>query len=80
MARYYFDFRSMHAGSRDNEGMDLPDAEAAHEVALDALVDAAREAVIEGSLNQHFAVEVRTGIGPVLEVTAVFNSRIFMKH
>ncbi|MCP3397144.1 MULTISPECIES: DUF6894 family protein [unclassified Bradyrhizobium] len=80
MERYFFDFKSVHAGSRDPEGMDLPDAEAAHEVALDALMDAARAAVIEGCLDQRFAVEVRNGVGPVLEVTAVFNSRIFRRQ
>jgi hypothetical protein len=47
---------------------------------LDALVDAAREAVIEGSLDQRFAVEVRDGMGPVLEVTAIFNSRIVRRQ
>lgn len=77
MAHYFFDFKSMSVESRDTEGVELPDAEAAHEMALGALVDAARDAVIEGSLNQSFAVEVRNGIGPVLEVTAIFNSRIF---
>jgi hypothetical protein len=80
VTQYYFDFKSTDSASRDSEGMELPDAEAAHDVALDALVDAAREAVIEGSLNQHFAVEVRNEIGPVLELTAVFNSRIFSKQ
>lgn len=77
MALYFFDFKSVDVESLDTEGIELPDVEAAHDMALGALVDAARDAVIEGSLDQSFAVEVRTGIGPVLEVTAIFSSRIF---
>lgn len=80
MSLYFFDFKSVNAESRDTVGVQLPDAEAAHDMALGALVDAARDAVIEGSLDQHFAVEVRNGIGPVLEVTAVFNSKIHRKQ
>jgi hypothetical protein len=80
MAHYFFDLRSAHVFSRDAEGVELLDVEAAHDMALGALVDAAREAVIEGSTEQPFAVEVRNGIGPILEVTAVFNSRIFRKQ
>jgi hypothetical protein len=80
MAHYFFDFKSAYAHSRDPEGMELPDAEAAHEVALDALVDAARDAIIEGAVDQRLVVEVRNGIGPVLEIAAVFDSRIFRKQ
>jgi len=77
MAHYFFDFKSLNTESLDTAGVELSDAEAAHDMALGALVDAARDAVIEGSLDQRFAVEVRNGIGPVLEVTAIFNSKIF---
>ncbi|MGO4508934.1 hypothetical protein AB4Z51_18130 [Bradyrhizobium sp. 2TAF36] len=49
-------------------------------MALGALVDAARDAVMEGSTGQRFAVEVRNRTGRVLEVTAIFNSRIFSKQ
>lgn len=80
MAQYFFDFRSTDIFSPDEEGVELQDAEAAHGMALEALIDAARDAVSEGTLDQRFAVEVRNGIGPVLEVTAVFNSRIFRKQ
>ena len=78
--RTFFDFRSAETFSADEEGIELLDAEAAHSMALGALVDAAREAVMEGSTDQNFAVEVRNGTGPVLEVTAIFNSRIFRKQ
>ncbi|MBR0831412.1 hypothetical protein JQ596_38495 [Bradyrhizobium manausense] len=77
MAQYFFDFKSDKTFSRDEDGVELLDAEAAHDMALCALIDAARDAVIEGSLGQRFAVEVRNGTGRVLEVTAVFNSKIF---
>ena len=77
MTQYYFDLRSDRAFSKDDEGINLRDADAAHQQALNALADLARDAVLEGSTNQHFAIEVRDGIGRVLEVTASYNSRIF---
>jgi hypothetical protein len=80
MAQYFFDFKSDHAFSRDDEGVELLHLEAAHDMALCALIDAARDAVMERSLGQRFAVEVRDGTGRVLEVTAVFNSKIFRKQ
>ena len=80
LAQYFFDLRSASTFSRDTDGIELPDAVAAHDMALGALVDVARDAVMEGALDQHFAVEVRNGTGPVLEVTAVFNSKIFRKQ
>lgn len=73
----FFDLRSSDAFSHDEEGVQLPDTEAAHEEALNGLLTAAREAVLEGAMNQHFAVEVRDGTGPVLEVAASFHSKIF---
>ena len=69
MSLYYFDLRSADSFSQDPDGTELPDVEAAHEMAVGALADALREAAIEDLLYQRFAVEVRNGIGPVLEVT-----------
>lgn len=80
MAKYFFDFRLGDLVALDDEGMELTDVEAAHEQALSALVDAAREAVLEGAADQQFAIEVRDDIGPVLEVTAVFGSQILRKQ
>jgi hypothetical protein len=80
VAQYYFDLRSGGTFSRDSDGVELPDAEAAHDMALGALVDAAREAVMEGAIDQRFAVEVRSGTGPILEVGAVFYSVIRSKQ
>jgi hypothetical protein len=75
MAQYFFDLKSADTFSRDDDGVKLPDAEAAHDLAIGALVDLARDAVIEGSIGQHFAVEVRNGTGPVLEVTIPSSNR-----
>lgn len=80
MALYFFDLKSAGIVSRDEEGMELPDAAAAHDIAFGALLDSARDAFLEGSTNHHFLVEVRNGTGPVLEVSAVFSSRIFRKQ
>jgi hypothetical protein len=80
MTHYFFDLRSAENFSRDEDGMDLPDAEAAHTMALGALIDVARDAVMEGSIDQKIAVEVRNGIGAVLEVGGVFYSMIFRKQ
>ena len=76
MVLYFFDLRSSDAFSHDEEGIQLPDTEAAHEEALNGLLTAAREAVLEGAMNQRFAVEVRDGSGPILEVAASFHSKI----
>lgn len=80
MTHYFFDLRSANTFSHDRDGIELPDAIAAHDMALDALVDAARDAVLEGAANQSYAVEVRNGDGPVLEVSAVFSSKIFRRQ
>jgi hypothetical protein len=80
MVRYFFDFRCHGAFSRDDEGSELPDTEAAHEEALNALSDALPEIVIQGATDQNFVIEVRDDLGPVLEVAAVLRSIIFRKQ
>ena len=80
MAQYFFDLRSDGIFSQDKDGVELLDAEAAHDMALGALVDAARDAVMEGSTGQHFAVEGRHRTGRVLEVTAILIARIIIKQ
>ncbi len=77
MANYFFDLKSSDTFSLDEEGIELPDAEAAHDVALDALFSTARDTVLEGCKDQHYAVEVRDETGPVLEIVADFHSSIF---
>jgi hypothetical protein len=80
MARYFFDFRSDGAYALDEEGEELLDVEAAHQEALSALADAIQHIVLEGAINQYFAVEVRDDFGQVLEVTAVLGSRFLRKQ
>jgi hypothetical protein len=80
MATYFFDLTSDDAESVDEEGIELPDAEVAHETALNALMRVAHDAVLEGSMSQRFAVSVRDVSGPVLEIAAEFHSRIFRKQ
>ena len=76
MSLYFFDLRSAGSFSRDDVGMELPDAEAAHDMAFDALVALARDGITEGTMGQRYTIEVRNGIGAVLEVTGVFDSKI----
>ena len=66
--------------SRDDEGIELSDVEAAHVEALGALADALCDVVREGKADQCLAIEVRDEFGPVLEVTAIFGSRILRKQ
>lgn len=80
MTHYFFDSRANGRLSLDEEGVELPDVDAAHDQALGALIDMARDAVSEGKISQEFSVQVRDGIGPVLEVTGVFGSRILWKQ
>ena len=80
MARYFFDFRTSGSSSIDEEGQDLLDMEAAHGMALSALLDAIRDIAIEGSKDQQFAIEVRDEFGPVLRISTVFESTLFRKQ
>ncbi len=80
MSLYFFDLKSAEIVSRDEEGIELPDAEAAHDAAISALVDAARDAIMEGATDQRLIVEVRNGTGPILEVGGVFHSKIIRKQ
>ena len=43
MVTYYFDFRTDDVLSQDEEGADLPNVEAAHRVALQAIADAIQD-------------------------------------
>jgi hypothetical protein len=73
MTRYFFDFRSDGAISTDDEGVDLSDADEAHEQAVGALAEGIRDVVLEGAKDQRFAVEVRDELGVVLRISAVLN-------
>ena len=80
MARYFFDFRSDGSLSADDEGLELLDADAAHQQAVGALVEGIRDIVLEGAKDQRFAVEVRDDLGRVLQISAVLASEFFRKQ
>jgi hypothetical protein len=80
MIRYFFDLRSGDVVSMDEEGRLLEDAEAAHQEAVGSLADGIVGIVVEGQSDQHVAVDVRDELGPVLEVSAVFASKILRKQ
>ena len=80
MTQFYFDFRAGESICRDEEGAELSDMGAAHDEALGALVDAICDVVTEGQADQRFAIEVRDPLGPVLEITATFGSRILRRQ
>ena len=80
MTRFFFDFRTDQDLMRDEDGTELPHVEQAHDEALGALVDAICDIVTEGQSGQQFAVEVRDELGPVLEITATFGSRILRRQ
>jgi hypothetical protein len=80
MAKYFFDFRARTAFSCDDEGLELSDIDAAHGEAVAALSDGIQDIIVQGASDQHFAVEVRDDLGPVLEVAAVLRSRIIRRQ
>jgi hypothetical protein len=63
-----------------HEGPELSGAEAAHEEALGALADAICDVFLEGQSDQRLAIAVRDELGPMIEVTAVFSSKILRKQ
>ena len=80
MIRYFFDFRSGDVVSKDDEGRVLEDIEAAHEEAIESLANGIKGLVVEGLADQHVAIDVSDELGPVLEVSAVFASKILRKQ
>ena len=80
MVTYYFDFRTGDVLSQDEEGASLPDIEAAHRAAVQAIADAIQGAVLQDLPSRPFLVEVRDDLGRVLEISAVLNSKILRKR
>jgi hypothetical protein len=58
MARYYFDWRDNDDFLEDDEGMDLPDLEAAKVEACRSLIERARD-VLPGADRHSLSIEVR---------------------
>ena len=77
MMRYFFDITADGELTPDEEGMILPNIDAAWHEASDSLADLARDTVrSEGT--PRLAISVRTDDGPVCE--AVFQWNIERKH
>jgi hypothetical protein len=77
MKRYYFDLRDGNSLARDEEGVELPDIQAAQEKAARSLADMARDALRRGPEHvrrHHMAIEVRDRNGPVLQATYLFET------
>ena len=60
MTRYFFDYRDANGVTRDEVGEDLPSVDAARELALVALGDAARDFSRRGR-EDHLTIEIRSG-------------------
>jgi len=80
MPIYFFDFRSGDVFSPDEEGEDFVDMDGVHKAAVDALASAVSEIMVEGKAGQHFVIEVRDDLGPVLELNAFVGSKILRKQ
>ena len=73
MKRYYFDIRDGDGFAPDEEGLELPDIEAAQEEAALSLADMARHAVRISRRNARLMqIEVRDDNGPILHAKFVF--------
>ena len=73
MKRYYFDIRDGDGFSPDEEGLELPDIEAAQQEAALCLAHLARDAVRISRRNAHLMqIEVRDHNGPLLQAKFVF--------
>jgi hypothetical protein len=73
MPRFFFDTRDGDAFLKDDEGVLLPDLEAARDQAAVSLAELARE-VIPGSARRELAVEVSDDRGPVLKALLHFEA------
>lgn len=80
MTVYFFDLQADDLQSIDEEGMELLNADAAHNQALDAFAGAIREIIQQGKSHQPIGVSVRDEIGTVLEISGVIQSRIVRKQ
>jgi Domain of unknown function (DUF6894) len=74
MKRYYFDIRKDDDLAADEEGLIMRDVDAVQKEAALSLADMAREAAPDGGFHR-MAIEVRDDIGPVLEVSYLWQIR-----
>lgn len=73
MPRYFFDTRDDDEYIKDDEGVDLPDIEAAKVQAATSLAELALD-VLPGCVKRELSVEVREGICPVLNMMLHFEA------
>jgi hypothetical protein len=71
MNRYYFDIRDADARFQDQDGVELPDLEAAETEAIRGLIGIAKDSLDRQQMRK-IAIEVRDGEGPVFEVSSVW--------
>ena len=65
MPRYFFDTDDGDQSHRDDDGLDLPHAEAARQAALDVLPDMARDKMPDGD-RRTFVASVRNDQGAII--------------
>jgi hypothetical protein len=75
MPVYFFDTRDNDTFIEDDEGLDLPDTEAAKVAAATSLAELARD-VLPGVAKRELAVEVRDDNGSVLKALMKFEAII----
>ena len=71
MPHYFFDTDDGDRSQRDEEGLDLPDAQAARTAALEALPDMVRDTLPDGD-RRSFTATVRNQHGTVLYTVTLF--------
>lgn len=74
MQRYYFDIHDGDVLVPDEEGLELADLARAEIEAAESLVGLMKDRSESGEIY-HFAVEVRTTVGPVFKVGVTFELR-----
>jgi hypothetical protein len=77
MALYFFDTRDDDTFLQDDEGVDLPDVEAALRAASASLGELARD-VLPGSARRELSVEVRDERGTVLHARLSFEAVVLV--
>ena len=68
MPRYYFDLRDADGLVVDDVGLELPDVEAAHEVAVSSIGDEVRDLLRRPVSETQIAIEVRHDGGSLMHV------------
>lgn len=68
MARYYFHVREGSILSRDQEGQELPDAEAARREAISTTREMLGERLLHGGSLSHRSIEIADETGRVVDV------------